>query len=147
QFIEFDSMANGDIITFEFNGEMSAEVTLDGDASVNATAMKNAIEGIEDITSVTVTNKSGDVNSNMVLEFTGVDGKKSWPVMIVSVLTGTGTAIINRKQYGRPDTDALWSATRGYASCGTFYQGRHWMGGFRSRPDVVVASRAGALFD
>jgi len=55
--------------------------------------------------------------------------------------------VLSRKQFGKKDFDALWSATRGYPSCGTFYQGRHWMGGFKARPDVIVASRAGALFD
>jgi hypothetical protein len=57
--------------------------------------------------------------------------------------TDPGSHDISRKQYGRPNQEDLWSETRGYPACGTFYQGGHYMGGFRSAPDVVARSRLG----
>ena len=148
QFLRFDNMANGHKLLVEYNGTTSDEITWTGDAATNATALEVAIESLPDITSVAVRiNEGSDANAELEIEFTGKDGKKPWPILVIDILTGDGTVVLSRKQFGKKDFDALWSATRGYPSCGTFYQGRHWMGGFKARPDVIVASRAGALFD
>jgi hypothetical protein len=148
QFIRFDSMAAGNRLLVEYNGNTSDEVIWTGTPATNAANLEAAIEGLPDITSVSVTVSEGaDANAELEVEFTGVDGKQKWPILVIDVLTGSGTAVLSRKQFGRRDFDALWSATRGYPRCGTFYQGRHWMGGFKARPDVLVASRVGALFD
>lgn len=144
QFVRFSGMSNGDKFLVEFNATTSSEVIWTGSATDNAANLKAAIESLPDISSVAVTVDSGD---NLNIEFTGADGEKPWPILIIDILTGTGTATISRKQYGKRPFDALWSATRGYPSCGAFYQGRHYMGGFAARPDLVVGSRAGSLFD
>jgi hypothetical protein len=39
------------------------------------------------------------------------------------------------------------SVDRGWPECGTFHQGRLWLGGLRSRPTTLLASVAGAVFD
>jgi|GEM_PF-111089 len=148
QFLRFDDMANGHKLLVEYNGTTSDEITWTTTASTNAANLETAIESLPDITSVTVRiNEGSDANAELEVEFTGKDGKISWPILVIDILTGDGTVVLSRKQFGKKDFDALWSATRGYPSCGTFYQGRHWMGGFKARSDVIVASRAGALFD
>lgn len=148
QFLRFDDMASGHKLLVEYNGTTSDEITWTGTASTNAANLEAAIESLPDITSVTVRiNEGSGANAELEVEFTGKDGKKPWPILVIDILTGDGTVVLSRKQFGKKDFDALWSATRGYPSCGTFYQGRHWMGGFKARPDVIVASRAGALFD
>jgi hypothetical protein len=154
QVVRPGSMAAGHKVVVEYNGESSAEITWSATAATNASAVEAAIEGLSDITSVSVTlydpggSGSGTgANAALQIEFTGIDGKRAWPILVFNILTGSGTITLDRLQYGQPDTDDLWSATRGYASCGGFYQGRHWMGGFRSRPDVLVGSRAGSFFD
>jgi hypothetical protein len=43
--------------------------------------------------------------------------------------------------------EPVMSSTRGWAECGTFHGGRLWLGGLRSRPSTVLASRVGAVFD
>lgn len=148
QFMRFTSMSAGHKLVVELNGEASSEVTWTAVAADNAAALETAIEELSDITSVSVTVDNGaDASADLEVEFTGDDGKKSWPILVIDILTGDGTVELSRTQYGKPDTDALWSATRGYPSCGTFYQGRHWMSGFKARSDVIAGSRAGDLFD
>jgi hypothetical protein len=39
------------------------------------------------------------------------------------------------------------SAARGWPACGTLHQGRLWLGGLRSRPSTLLASKTGAYFD
>ena len=43
--------------------------------------------------------------------------------------------------------EPVMSASRGWPECGTFHQGRLWMGGLKSRPTTLLASRAGSFFD
>lgn len=148
QFLRFGNMSGGDKLVVEYNGAVSDTVIWTGTASTNVANLKAAIEGLPDITSVDVrVNEGSSENADLEIEFTGIDGKKPWPILVIDILRGSGTVTLSRLQFGRRDFDALWNATRGYPSCGTFYQGRHWMGGFKARPDVLVASRAGALFD
>ena len=144
QELSFLSFAGGEKIRFEYSGQVSSEINWAKSTGTDGPAIKAALEGLDDITSVTVTAISVE---RYQVEFTGVDGKQSWATIIPLVLTGSGIANNTRVQYGRPDTDDLWSATRGYPRCGTFYQGRHWMAGFKARPDVIAASRAGAMDD
>lgn len=39
--------------------------------------------------------------------------------------------------------EAVWSDTRGWPVCGTFFQGRLWFAGSKSRPQTTWASKAG----
>ena len=150
QHISFTGMTAGEEFTFEYNGVVSSAAAWSTTAATCASNIETAIETLDDITSVTVTvdadHSSGD--KHFLIEFDGVDGKKAWPILVCDLLDShTGVVELGHRQYGRPDFDSLWSATRGYASCGAFYQGRHYMGGFKARPDIIIASRAGALFD
>lgn len=43
--------------------------------------------------------------------------------------------------------EASWSATRGWPTCGLFYQNRLWIGGSRSLPDTIWGSRLTLFFD
>jgi hypothetical protein len=146
QEISFGSMSSGDRFVFEFNGQITDEITWSTTAATNETNIEAALEGLDDFTDVTVTvDASG--GQEYAVEWVNEDAKTFFATLISKVLDGSGTINISRKQYGRPDQDDLWSATRGYPRCGTFYQGRHWMGGFRSRPDVIVGSRVGDFTD
>lgn len=144
QELRFTSMTAGDRYLFEFNGEYSDEIAWNGTPATNITRINDALEGLVDITSVTVTNPTGNI---YVIEFDGVDAKTFFATIVTDILDGTGTVTNSRKQAGKPDQEDLFSTTRGYPRCGTFYQGRHWMGGFRGRPDVIVGSRAGNFGD
>lgn len=43
--------------------------------------------------------------------------------------------------------EEVWSTTRGYPRCGAFHQERLWIGGSRSRPRTIWASRLGLYYD
>jgi hypothetical protein len=43
--------------------------------------------------------------------------------------------------------EAVISGTRGWPECGTFHQGRLWVGGFRSRPSTMMASKVADYFN
>lgn len=41
----------------------------------------------------------------------------------------------------------VWSALRGWPLCGTFHEGRLWLGGSTTRPSTLWGSRVGLFFD
>ena len=43
--------------------------------------------------------------------------------------------------------EPIWSDARGYPACGTFYQGRHIVGGPKSLPLAIAFSASGQFFD
>lgn len=43
--------------------------------------------------------------------------------------------------------EALWSDTRGWPSCGTFYAGRLYLGGSTQAPDTIACSKASSYYD
>jgi len=145
QYATFTGMSVSDTVYFEFNGEISALSAWSATPATNITAFTAAIEGLTGITDVTVTQDGS--SDNYFIEFVGDDGVQPWALLVVSLGIGTGTAVVSRKQAGLKHFAALWSAARGYPRCGTFYGGRHWMGGFKGVPDLLIGSRAGALFD
>lgn len=145
QSVTVASIAVNDQIIFEVDGEISAQVSISATPATNVTNFAAAINALENVSGVIVTVDAG--GTLFTFEFAGADAKKPWPVIVPNLITGTGTAVVERLQSGRPDTDDLWSASRGWPGCGAFYQGRHWMGGFKARPDILVGSRAGAIFD
>lgn len=139
-------------IAFELNGQVSDEVNCDGLSSAQfQTAVESALEGLDDISSVTIAivqySNSAD-GTEFRVEFDGDDGEQPQPLLICLVYASdSAISDVTRYQSGRLPFDELWSATRGYPSCGCFYQDRHWMSGFKSRPDLIIASRVGGYFD
>lgn len=143
QEVVIDGGSAGDRFVFEFNGDISDEAVLQATAADNVSQFQAALNSLEDFSGVVVTFTGGVYK----FEWAGDNSNTFYATVILTVLTGSATAPVTRLQFGRPNQEDLWSATRGYPRCGTFYQGRHWMGGFRDRPDVVVASRAGDFTD
>jgi hypothetical protein len=146
-FLRFESMSVGDTLAIEFAGNISDKITWTTNHLTNRAALEAAIEGLQDFTNATVTARGSGANADFEIEYLGNKEKEKVAIIIVDILTGSGTVVASRTQSGRKAKDLLWSETRGYPRCGAFYQGRQWIGGFKARPDLIVGSRAGSLFD
>ena len=68
-----------------------------------------------------------------VLAFATSGGTGDIPAIII-------TAGVSRKE-------DIWSATRGYPRSGVFANGRLWLGGTKSKPQNLLASKAGSFLD
>lgn len=146
-FLRFDNMSSGDDLALDFAGNISDKVTWTTNEATNGAALEVAIEGLVSFSDVTVTAEGSGASANFRIEYVGNKISLPVPIIVVDILTGSGTVVVSRLQYGRKPKDFLWSASRGYPRCGAFYQGRQWIGGFKARPDLIVGSRAGSLFD
>lgn len=146
QQFDFANMSGSSNWVIELNGEISSEQSWNTQSIVRDRIEAQLLE-LTDIDTVTVTSDGGDSGGfDFIIEFTGNSGLEPFPLLVINILDA-GEVVVLRRQYGRPNFDTLWNATRGYPSCGAFYQGRHWMGGFKARPDVLVGSRSGEPFD
>lgn len=140
------ALGSGDDYALEVNGQGTGAIVFANTPATDITRINDALEALDDVTSVTVTSLGG---KDYQIEFTGVDGSKPWPLIVATLASGSSgsSAEVERVRRGRRPRAPLWDANHGYPSCGTFYQGRFYMGGFRDQPDLIAASRVGSFFD
>lgn len=83
-----------------------------------------------------------------IITFTGIDGKKNWATVAVEVReSASGTLTAVEVTEGGSQKEDVISTTRGWPSAGTFYQGRLWLVGLKSRPRTVIASKSQDQWD
>ena len=58
-----------------------------------------------------------------------------------------GQIACTTEQDGATRKEDVWSDARGYPGIGVFFEGRLWLGGLKSKPQSLIASRSGDYFD
>lgn len=134
----------GNQFKFELNSEFSAAIAVSASDAATAASMTAALIAMDQLSSVTVTVTAAQTFD---IEFTGADGNKPQQLLIAVSLVGSGAYQMRRTNRGKEPTAPLWDGNHGYPSCGTFYQGRMFQGGFRDRRDAIAGSRAGSFFE
>ena len=151
QEIYFDGMTSGvERFTLQVGEELSGVITYSSTSATMISNIDTALEALDDVGSggVTVTNIGTD---NYSIQFTGaLAGQRAWPLMASKLINpGTGDEVLQltRTQEGKEGGEAIMSSVRGWPSCGTFYQGRTILGGFRDRPSSLLFSVVGDFFN
>lgn len=117
----------------------------------NASLTPSAKEG-----EITLTTTSGCFTSASVGQYIEGNGGRA---RIVSYSSATSVNAVTEISFF--DTSAIsannwtymtgyepvWSDTRGWPTCGVFYEGRLWIGGCKSRPNSVFGSRVNDYFN
>lgn len=105
---------------------------------------------------IKITAASGTFNSTHVNQYIEGNGGRA---KIFSVVSATVVNVFVEIPFFNTDVilaanwelltgyEATWSVSRGWPICGTFHEGRLWIGGSKSRPTTVWASRVGIYFD
>lgn len=144
QQLTFKDYAGGDTFNITLEGEVTDSIVYA--AGDNSAAIQAGLEGLANVGegNVLVTLSAADTYR---IEFTGElrcdDIGEIAPKTLVS---DNGLVIGATLTQGREGGEPIVSDARGWAACGTFYQQRLWMGGLRSRPQTVLASRLGDWF-
>ncbi len=142
---------SGDRYQLEVNGVVSKEITYHGDSSASqrtatASSMQKNLQDMPVFGSsgITVTRTAADVYK---VSMAG-DSANDYPEM-GGFATHGSTHNITFSSYvqGQTRKEPIWSATRGYPNLGVFAEGRLWIGGTKSRPQVLMASEAGNYLD
>ena len=150
----FKDASNGDTFKLSLNDLLTEEIVFsetdpDGTARAMADALQNLVNtGNSGITAVYNGKDSG--NYLFAITFAG-ESANDWDVLVaVPVTTKKTTFEVEIEKTGAdgvsPKEDS-WSANRGWPRCGTFFQGRLWIGGSRDRPTTLWGSRSSDFFN
>lgn len=139
------SAASSGSFTLELAGVETVGITFSGTTATNVTNIQNALRGLSNTsaTGITVAHAGGHIYT---ITFGGDDGDREWGTMKVNDNT-SGGAFCSTTTVGSTGGEDVWSSTRGWPVCGTFYQGRLWLGGSRDLPNRIWASRPGFPHD
>jgi len=162
--------ATGDKFRLTLDNRRTGSIVYDGaDVDQNARAMQDALRQIARTVRIgdtqfrtylsyllgvelelKVEHETGAVggSDSYLVTFEGNDGAKDWPLLTVEVIKSTsGTLASEEVIAGGTQLEDVFSATRGYAGAGTFYQGRLWLTKLKSRPATVLASQSQDFFN
>jgi hypothetical protein len=82
--------------------------------------------------------------------FTGTtDGNREWTLLggDANIDDSAGSIITHDTTKGNPNREDVWSVSRGYARCGTFFQGRFHKAGSLVLPQTFWATKSGSVTD
>jgi len=142
----------GDRFQIDVEGVLSKNITFAGDSG--STDQSSTIENIrKNLQDMPIFGDDGiTVTRTGTREYTiTLDGNSSGTYELFSafITGGKSTQAITFTQTtaGVPRSEDVWSDTRGYPRTATFFEGRLWFGGSKSKRQSVFASRAGSFFD
>lgn len=144
------NMTSGiDRFNLKYAGKVSPSITYDGDNATTASNIQVALQAIDEIGAGNVTVTRTDTNT-FTVEFVGDLAQQEHPILSFQFLgPGDGDEIldVSKVQDGEEGGEPIMSSTRGWPSCGTFFQSRLAMAGFRSRPATVGFSVLSSFYD
>ena len=142
----------GDTFQIDIEGVLSKNITFAGDS--NSDQISSTVFNIQkNLQEMPVFGESGvAVSRTGVRTYTiTISGESTKAFELFSGFPTAGnqdnTLVFVKVQTGSPRKEDVWSATRGYPKMGAFHEGRLWLGGTRSKPQSLFASKSGSFFD
>jgi|GEM_PF-3891564 len=138
QSLEVINAAAGDTFTLLLDGKRTHVITYGDNGNDTAADIATALRSLSNTSpdGITVSHLDG----KFTVTFGGNDGLKPWGEIGISVLFGNMVWSVTRKVEGQYPGEPIMSKRRGYPRCGTFYQNRLHMGGFKSIPNALISS-------
>jgi hypothetical protein len=146
QRLEFQDYVDGDTFNITLEGETTDSIVYSSTAATMVSHISDALEALANVGAggVSVTNTGTDTYQ---VEFVGENRCQDVAEMVPKTLvSAAGLAIGATLTQGKEGGEPIISITRGYPACGTFYQGRLYMAGLKSRPQTILGSRLGDWF-
>jgi len=155
QVATFAHFVSGNTFQLDVEGILSKNITFvgDGDATSQGSTAENIRKGLQDMPNFGDSGISVERTASNEYTIT-FDGESAKPLELLSGFP-TGSNNVNssaaigfsRTTTGVSREEDVWSSARGYPRTGVFYDGRLWLGGTKSKPQSIFASRAGSFFD
>ena len=154
QEVTFGSFTEGEQYQVDVEGVLSKTITYAGDSNADersATAF-NLQRNLQEMSVFGFTGVSVERTANHTYTITISNGSTKAFELFAGFPVGqnadTGDTVAFAKvQTGRSRREDVWSDTRGYPSIGVFHDGRLWLGGTKSKPQSLFASRPGDFFN
>ncbi|MCS5594217.1 MAG: hypothetical protein NZ730_06700 [Porticoccaceae bacterium] len=144
----------GNTFQIEIDGVTSKSIGWGGNVNDDnrALSVENVRRNLQDMPIFGSTGVSVSVDESTGKTFTiTLAGESAFPYRLFSAyaLEGDASAVatVTITAAGTSRKEDLWSSTRGYPKMGEFHGGRLWLGGTKSKPQSIIASKAGLYFD
>lgn len=147
QQLTFKDFAVGETFNLTLEGETTASIAYSDNMATLAASVQAAMVALTNVGAggVVVTSPS---DKTLTLTYGGANAAEDLGELVAAVLNSeTGIVRTATVTQGVPGGEPVISATRGWPSCGVFYDQRLWLGGLASRPQTLLASRIGFFFD
>lgn len=129
----------GDTFTLTIQTDTTGPITYAGDNQATANAIATAVQALWVVNGFSGVTCTSNGSFGYTLTFAAASAAAIGIIAITS-LSSSATATAVETQVGIPRKEPVWSATRGYPSNVTFYQGRMYFGGLRSQQESLVGS-------
>lgn len=140
QTLTFNSSWNvGDTFTITIQSDTTGPITYQGDNQATANAIAKAVQALWVVNGFSGVSCTSNGSYGYTLTFANDSAGDIGNIAITS-LSSSATATTSETQVGTSRQEDAWSATRGYPSVVTFFQGRMYMGGLRSQQESLVGS-------
>jgi len=151
QEVTFSGFSKGERYEINIEGVTSKTIVYggDSDADEQATTANNLRQNILDMPVVGFNGVNVERVGNHTYRITLYDESAGdYNLFSGYSISDTGdTLAFEIIQQGSPREEFVFSDTRGYPKSGVFYNGRLWLGGSKSKPQSLFASRAGHYLD
>ena len=146
QKIRFVDWLAGETFNIFLDTERTSSIAFGASIAATATSIQTALRALPNTSDTGITCVgSGDA---VTITFGGEDGLTNWPEANAAILTTVAGVILESTvTEGKAPGEDIISDSRGWPRCGSFYQGRLFMAGFRSLPSHWQYSVAGDFFN
>ncbi len=140
QTLTFNSGWNvGDTFTITLLTDTTGPITYSGDNQTTGNAIAIATQALWAVNGFSGVSCVSNGSFGYTLTF-ALDAAADIGAIAITSLSSSATATAVETQVGVPRQENVWSATRGYPSTVTFYQGRMYFGGLRSQQESILGS-------
>jgi hypothetical protein len=152
QRMTLSSFVAGDTFQLDIEGVLSKNITFAGDANADQreSTVFNIQKNIQEMPVMGDTGVSVAYVSAGVYDITvGGESAKDFELYSGFATSGTASKTVGfvKTASGSPRKEDVWSSGRGYPKTACFYESRLILGGTRSKPQSLFASKTGSFFD
>lgn len=140
QTLNVSGTASTDKFTLEFEGYATTTITYGASAAIAAAAMETALRALANVAGDTGLTVAAITDGFTVTLSGAALGHRPHTAMKVFVLKGNSVWDVARTTRGQYEGEAIFSTTRGFPRCGTFYQSRLHLAGMLGVQDGWLAS-------
>lgn len=152
QVLTFSGFTYGQQYQIDVDGIISKDITFSGDANADereSTAF-HLQKNLQDMPNFGFDGISVQRTQTKTYTITMANGSAGDYELFAGFPTSgsaNDTITFSISQQGQSRSENVWSEIRGYPKIGVFFEGRLWMGGSKSKPQSLFASRSGSYFD
>lgn len=147
QQLNFTDFENGETFNLTLEEETTTSIAYNTNMATLAASVQAALVGLPNIGAGGV-NVTTPADKQLTIGYQGSNANDNVGELVAQVISSAkGIVRTATVTQGKAGGEAVISNTRGWPATGLFYEGRLWLGGLKSRPQTLLASRQGFFFD